>query len=253
MSTESPQRTLDDFVEFLALVSAAGIPFSIIGGCAVGVYARKLGQTIFSNDVDLCTTVDNLNQIIQLARANTPLLTVAKLPQPRGIQVAVLHWDHSLEINVLTGSEGLPPVDVLLERSSEYKLPSRQELSLKIADPCHLLTNKRRINRAKDAPHIPILEQFIRVRAISEFRNPVNTPRDKINFVRDYLESTRQPSLSDEDASHLIPHINDPSLRAYLMSVVSSDGLAAQLAQSADHPNEANRLWTIYKSRDRKA
>jgi hypothetical protein len=119
MSTRPPQRTLDDFVEFLARLTDAGIPFSIIGGCAVGVYARDLQQTVFSDDLDLCTTAEDLHRILALAGATEPRLTIGKRPQARGLQVAVLYWDNTLEINVLTGSDGLPPAEALIECSSE--------------------------------------------------------------------------------------------------------------------------------------
>jgi hypothetical protein len=35
-------RSLDDYVDLLALLEAEGIPVVVVGGCAVGAYARLI-------------------------------------------------------------------------------------------------------------------------------------------------------------------------------------------------------------------
>lgn len=251
MSAEPSQHTLDDFLEFLALLARAGIPFTVIGGCAVGFYARQLKHPVFSNDVDLCTSSEGLQAATRLARTNAATLTISKVPQPGKLPTLVLHWRNNLEINILTHSDGLPAIDTLLARSSEYDLPTHDGVKLLIADPCDLLANKRRINRPKDAPHIPILEQFIRTRAIAEFRNPSNPERTRIAFVREYMAATNQSVLAPADVPELVPYADAAELRRFLISNAPDQPTAAQIVQRGD-PSESSHLWQIYyKSRPR--
>lgn len=43
--------TLEDYLGLLEVLSRLGVDFVVIGGCAVGAYARLVGETVFSRDL----------------------------------------------------------------------------------------------------------------------------------------------------------------------------------------------------------
>ena len=58
MSAPSAQATsaLADYIELFEALGRLGVEVVVIGGCAVGAYARLLGETVLSNDLDLLLT-----------------------------------------------------------------------------------------------------------------------------------------------------------------------------------------------------
>jgi hypothetical protein len=55
MPTETPQAasSVEDYVELFQILAGLGTEFVVIGGCAVGAYARLVGERVFSADLDL--------------------------------------------------------------------------------------------------------------------------------------------------------------------------------------------------------
>lgn len=84
----STSRSLDDFVEFLRALQEAGFAYAVIGGCAVGAYARMCGLTVVSADLDIYVSATTLPEL--LAWAESVAIRVAKRPQTRTVPVAVL-------------------------------------------------------------------------------------------------------------------------------------------------------------------
>src|SRR5207247_353506 len=62
VSTETAKKTraLSDYLSLFEMLAAEGIETVVIGGCAVGAYARQMGQEILSGDLDLYATDRNL-------------------------------------------------------------------------------------------------------------------------------------------------------------------------------------------------
>ena len=79
---------LTRFVGLLRELDEAGIEYVVIGGCAVGAYARLGGEAVFSADLDLYLSEPGLDELLSWAREQA--VTIEKLPQPRSVPVAVL-------------------------------------------------------------------------------------------------------------------------------------------------------------------
>jgi hypothetical protein len=156
MSAETPKSasSVDDYVELFDALAGQGTEFVVIGGCAVGAYARTLGERVFSDDLDLLMTSRSLESVV--ADGSSIGLQVLKMPQPRAVPVAVLEW-RGLEINLLTSSSGLPTPDVAARAAREFYLAGKADLAVLVADPFDLLRNKLAVNRPKDQPHLAIL------------------------------------------------------------------------------------------------
>src|SRR6476620_1059487 len=107
--TEKTPSSLDDYVDLFGVLAGLGIEFVVIGGCAVGAYARLLGEQVLSSDLDLLVTWRSLETVV--ADAGSLGSHVRKVPQPRRLSVALLEW-RGREVNLLTGGSGLPPADV---------------------------------------------------------------------------------------------------------------------------------------------
>ena len=129
--TEKTPSSIDDYVDLFGALAGLGIEFVVIGGCAVGAYARLLGEQVLSGDIDLLVTWRSLETVV--ADAATIGAHVQNLPQPRNVPVALLEW-RGREVNLLTGD---------------------------------LLRNKLSVNRPKDQPHIAILRRFLDEEAVS--------------------------------------------------------------------------------------
>ena len=86
--TEKTSSTLDDYVDLFSLLAGLGVEFVVIGGCAVGAYARLLGEQVVSADLDLLVTWRSLESVV--ADAKSLGVRVHKMPQPRSVPVALL-------------------------------------------------------------------------------------------------------------------------------------------------------------------
>jgi hypothetical protein len=83
MSAQAPEEilTLASFLGLLTQLAEQGLEVVVIGGCTVGAYARTLGETVTSQDLDLYTDVTTSRQIVEFVRARGARLSA--LPQPR--------------------------------------------------------------------------------------------------------------------------------------------------------------------------
>ena len=203
MSTETPPTasTLEDYLDLLQAFAEHGIDYVVIGGCAVGAYARHLGETVFSNDLDLLVTQPALDRVI--AEASSLGVVVEKVPQPRSVPVALLAW-RQREVNLLTATQGLPPPDIEARSAREFEFEAGPRLAILLADPFDLLRNKLAVNRPKDAPHSAILRRFIREEVVYAFKNE-SDPRARIAPAERLLTVLDSPTLDEDLASRLIP------------------------------------------------
>ena len=92
MPAETPKTpsSIEDYVDLFGALAGLGIEFVVIGGCAVGAYARLLGEQVLSADLDLLVTWRSLETVV--ADAETLGVRVQKRPQPRTVPVALLEW-----------------------------------------------------------------------------------------------------------------------------------------------------------------
>ena len=199
--TQKNPSSIDDYLDLFHLLAGLGIEFVVIGGCAVGAYARLLGEEVLSGDLDLLVTWRSLETVV--TDAETIGVHVEKMPQPRSVPVALLEW-RGREINLLTGSSGLPPPDVAARAAREFRLGRATELSVLIADPFDLLRNKLSVNRPKDQPHIAILRRFLDEEAVSGLTRETD-PRARISAAERLLEVLGAQTLEDELARRLVP------------------------------------------------
>jgi hypothetical protein len=199
--TEKTSSSIDDYVDLFSLLAGAGIEFVVIGGCAVGAYARLLGEEVLSADLDLLVTWRSLETVV--ADANAIGIDVQKMPQPRAVPVALLAW-RGREVNLLTGSSGLPPPDVAARAAREFHLGQEPDVAVLIADPFDLLRNKLAVNRPKDRPHIAILRRFLDEEAVSGLTRETE-PRARISAAERLLEVLGTQTLDEELANRLVP------------------------------------------------
>ena len=144
----------------------------MIGGCAVGAYARLLGETILSTDLELLLTRRGLELVIDESEALG--LRVESLATAWQVPVTVLRWK-GREINLLAATDGLAAPDVEARSAREFRLSSDVDVAILIVDPFDLLRNKLAVNRPKDLPHIQALRRFLD----AEIDLPTGPPRQK--------------------------------------------------------------------------
>ncbi len=162
--TAQAAHRLADFTDFLRLLDKEGFQYTVIGGCAVTVYAKMIDIDLFSIDLDIYVTQETLHDLLNWApRQGIP---VVKRPQPRSIPVAFFDVDGK-EVNALTLSHGLPAPDVVARTARPF--PLAEGLEVPLADPFDLLRNKLEVLRDKDRPHIEILRRFVEIEAVAAF------------------------------------------------------------------------------------
>jgi hypothetical protein len=178
MSATGPKatRSLEDFSDLLEVLAQAGTEQVVIGGCAVGAYARLIGAAVTSVDLDLYANHANTAAILTaVAGAGGKIL---KRARARNVPVAVLDWK-GRELNVLNASTGLQSPEIETQLAREFVLRGRSGLAVLIADPFELLANKLAVDRPKDRPHIAILRQFLDAEVVLAFREE-EMPRKRI-------------------------------------------------------------------------
>jgi len=230
MSAESSQSppSLEDFVDLFAALDQHGVDFVVIGGMAVGAYARLIDEVVVSRDLDICvaptTLYDVLDDVQELGA------TIVKRPQARSIEVAFLDW-RGLEVNILTSSTGLPAPAPLAANARWFRLPDSEQGVL-VADPLDLLSNKLAVNRPKDQPHIAVLRRFIDDDIVHDLGDPTTTPRERIRTAARLLDVLHQSTLDESLAARLIPLATLPADYRFLAHRVSTkaqlDALAAR-------------------------
>lgn len=207
MAPPDPQTSapsLELFRDLFASLEDFGLGFVVIGGMAVGAYARQLGETVVSLDLDLYVTSQTLDEVQSLA-ANLEA-RVERRMQARGLPVAVLSW-RGREVDVLTMSRGLPG---FRELSSSARVVDVDGLDVLVADPIDLLRNKLAVNRPKDQAHIDLLRRFIDDEIILTFSR-IKEPRARIETASALLEVLGQETLESALAAQLVELASLPS------------------------------------------
>jgi hypothetical protein len=199
--TQNTSSSIDDYVDLFGVLAGLGVEFVVIGGCAVGAYARLLGEQVLSQDLDLLVTWRSLETVV--ADAGTIGVNIHKMPQPRNVPVALLEW-RGKEVNLLTGSSGLPPADVAARAAREFRLDRGTSVPILIADPFDLLRNKLAVNRPKDQPHIAILRRFLDEEAVTGLSQE-KEPRARISAAERLLEVLGTQTLEEDLARRLVP------------------------------------------------
>jgi hypothetical protein len=236
----APAHDLTRFVALLQQLDEEGIEYVVIGGCAVGAYARLSGEAVFSADLDLYLSESSLEELLSWARDHA--MTIEKLPQPRSVPVAVLRWK-GLEVNALTASEGLPPIDDALHSCREFTLEG-STLPVYVADPFDLLANKLRLRRQKDAPHIEVLTRYLELEVREVFAGP-GSPRERWAPAKRLMQVMGLAGLPDRLALELIPLAHTRPLRRFLAGRISSPTLVNQLLATAESDAERAELGSI--------
>ena len=248
MSTEKNNAlySVADFEDLLRLIAEYGLQTVVIGGCAVGAYARYLDQQVLSRDLDLYATRDTQKQILQLMRDN-PDAVVRKIPKVRSIPVLVFDWKGK-EVNILTAAELLPSPELLVSMARDAIFPEMQDLTLLLGDPYQLLRNKLAVNRPKDQPHAAVLRQFLEAEIVQEFTEQTD-PRRRIAPAQQYLQALSAKVLPDELARRLVQLARLPVDFRFLMNHVPTEELAQDLIDRA--PVEQAGELAIIRSRRR--
>lgn len=234
-----PSRSIEDFVDVLRALIDEGVSFAVIGGCAVGAYARLLGLTVVSADLDICVTDATLPDVLALALREGA--TIRSHPQPRGVPVAVIDWQ-GREINVLTGSTGLPAARAVVGAARELEL---RDLSLVVplADPFDILANKLAIRREKDLPHIDILLRFAESEVVAAMRGP-GPARVRIAPASRLLDVLATSSLSESLGDRLVELADEAPIRRFLVNRVATRAQAERVIDRAP-ATEREELVTI--------
>jgi hypothetical protein len=238
-----PSRSLEDFVDVLRALLDEGVSFAVIGGCAVGAYARLLGLTVGSVDLDICVTDAALPDVLALATRKGAV--IRSRPLPRAAPVAVLDWN-GREINVLTASTGLPNVGAVVRAARELELRDLA-LSVPLADPFDILANKLAIRREKDLPHIEILQRFVEQEVVDamELGGPVRTRIAPATRLLDVLGASALPeSLADR----LVEFADDSAVRRFLVNRVATREQAERVIGRAG-ADESEALEAMLKKR----
>ncbi len=230
-------RTIDDFAGLLETLTARGYDYLVIGGIAVGSYARLHGGEVLSADLDLYSTYATLDQILDWAPSQG--IKVLKRPRPRSIPTAFLEWEGK-EINILTYSHGLPPPDVAARTARVFTLSKHGNLEVLLASPFDLLRNKLNVNRPKDQPHIAVLKEFLEAEAVAGFEKETS-PRSRLDPARQLLAATGSKTISEPLATRLLPLARLPSDLRFLGNTVPTRALAERVKLAAQNIEEPDR------------
>ncbi len=220
---------LSDFAELLAAADREGFEFVVIGGCAVGAYARLLDVVSLSSDLDLYVTRPTLDRMVNWARRQGA--EVLALPRPRALQVAPLRWRDGKRFDLLTEAPCLPSPETLLRGAREVTLASHG-LEVPIIDPYDLLANTLAVRRPKDEPHIDILCRFIEEEVVAAFRDETSGRR-QIAPARRYLDALGRETLPDTLAARLVEAAEHPAAFRFLAGRITDAVLAPRLTRRA--------------------
>lgn len=213
-SGDEALRDLTAFAELLAMLEREAIQYAVIGGCAVGVYARLRGERVLSVDLDIYAAPATLNLLI--GRASHLGLEVRRGLEARAIPVAVFEW-RGMEINVLTASLGLPEPDAVIRDAREVQLDNVGGLLVPVADPFDLLKNKLAVRRDKDLPHIELLTRFVEEEVVHEFGQQ-GSARQRMAAASRLLGTLGVETLPEALVARLVPLADTPPLRRFIVS-----------------------------------
>lgn len=221
-------HAIERFLDILRVIDAGGFEFAIIGGCAVGAYARLSGHVVISEDLDLYVAPEALEELLDYLETTGAM--VIKRPQPRTTPVAVLEW-HGREVNILTASTGLPPPLQVVRSVREIELEA-YDVVLPLADPFDLLANKLAIRRDKDLPHIELLMEFLEDE-ISAAMASSGSARERLAPARRLLGVLGTETLPEALAERLIPYADEAPLRRFLVNRVPQASQARRIIEAA--------------------
>jgi len=237
--------TLEDYAEFLTALDQTGIGFAVIGGAAVGAYARLLGETVISTDLDIVVSPDDLNELMASARRLGA--TLEKRPQARSIPVAFLRW-RDLEVNALTSSQGLPAAETVIQTAREFRLAGATA-PIPIADAFALLANKLAVNRDKDRPHIEILRRFLIAESIAHIGRTDLPPRRRIATIKRYLQLNGLAAVPKELLLQLKDANPDVVGRRFLVSHAETQADAESVLAMSEGDEEQAELQHLIERR----
>lgn len=248
MPTETPQaaQVLEDYLDLFQSLADLGLEFVIIGGCAVGAYARLLGETVVSGDLDLLVTQRALETFV--ADSEGIGARIEKLPSPRSVPVAVVTW-RTREINLLTGSTGLAPADVEARSAREFPLNrGGQSMVVLIADPYDLLRNKLAVNRPKDQAHIALLRRFLDEEVVHAFIHE-QEPRARLVPAERLLEVLGARVLDGALGARLVPIARTPADFRFLAHRLPTGVLIQELSARVPSDDVAGVVERIVRAR----
>ncbi len=227
-------RQLGEFAGFLRLLEEHGFEFAVIGGQAVAVYARLLGERVLSIDLDIYVTQKTLEELLRWAPRHG--IRVVKRPQPRNIPVAFLEID-DLEINALTSSYGLKDPETVTQTARSFLLAAHSDLEVPIADPFELLANKLAVKRDKDLPHIEILRRFVEEESAAAFREETK-PRARLAPARRLLGTLDAKVLPAGLADRLIELATTPVDYRFLIGRVPTREQTVRIMERIEEREE---------------
>lgn len=236
---------LGDYADFLRELEEHGILFAVIGGCAVGGYARLMGETVLSGDLDIYLPQESLNDLLAWLRRRGA--EIRKRPRPRSVPVAVFFWDGK-EVNALSSSQALPAPQIVARTAREFVLSKHGGVVVPVADPFDLLANKLAVAREKDRPHIEILRRFCEEEAVAALSQEQG--RQRLLPARRLLEVLNRTTLTSELAERLIERAAEPIDYRFLISKVPLERQARRLLdQAPELPELHAELSAIFASR----
>lgn len=246
MPAETQETSLDlkAFVELLRRLDERGIPYAVIGGMAVGAYARLRGGAMFSSDLDIVTTEATLQELIESAPELS--LDVRSRPQPRSVPVAVMQW-RGLEVNVLTASSGLPEAEFVVRGAREFRM-DEPPVVVPIAEPIDLLGNKLAVRRPKDLPHIDVLRDFIEDEIVVDLSGE-GAARERLASLRRYLDVLGTKSVPPELAKRLVEVVEDTTCARYLAGHIDDADAARTLLERMELHGVSPELRGILERR----
>lgn len=237
--------SLGDYLDLFEALGGLGVEFVVIGGCAVGAYARLLGEAVFSRDLDLFVTQRALEAVVADGAAIG--VRVDKLPSPRSVPVALLDW-RGREVNLITATEGLSPPDVEARVAREFVVGTGRDLTVLIADPFDLLRNKLAVNRAKDQPHVALLRRFIDEEVVNAFIEE-QEPRARIGPAERLLEVLRAQTLEETLAARLVPLARQPADYRFLAHRAPTHSMLRELVSRSPSDDVRVTIERIARSR----
>ena len=152
------------------------------------------------------------------------------------------------EINVLTGSDGMPPAEVLVRTARIFTLGEHDDFEIPIADPFDLLANKLAVRREKDLPHIDVLRRFVESEVIHAFQAETH-PRARLASIRRLLDVLGLKLLPFDLADRLIPLAAEPVDFRFLMGRVPTREQALLLLERIENETSRREAETILAAR----
>lgn len=227
---------LGDYAEFLHALDAEGFEYTVIGGCAVGAYARLRGVQVLSKDLDLYVPAASLPELTEWARSRGA--TIIQAPTPRTLPAAVLDW-RGQRVDLLTTAPALPSPSGLASRAHRFDLSSFGGGLVLIADPFDLLANKLAVRRPSDEVHIELLTHYLEQEVRAAMASP-GKARDRMRPARRLMETMNTHALSRQLAEQLLPLVNDAVTRRFLAGTVPLRDQAQRLIALAPQDERAS-------------